>query len=76
VVSSLEWAKVGQALRDGQPLPLPALSSNGVSMRLKAEIAQQRAVSEGTSEQMRPPVHGSYAVQVCLHTGVIPVSSV
>ncbi len=67
---------MGQALRDGQPLPLPALSSNGVSMRLKAEIAQQRAVSEGTSEQMRPPVHGSYAVQVCLHTGVIPVSSV
>ena len=57
---------MGHALRDGQPLPLPALSSNRVSMRLKAEIAQQRAASEGTAEQVRPPVYGNYAVQVCL----------
>ena len=65
VVSSFEWAEVGQALRDGQPLPPSALSRPGVSMRLKAEVAQQRAASECVAEQVRPPIRGKYASQVC-----------
>ena len=56
---------MGEALRREQPLPVPAISSKGVSMRLKAELAERRAALVGTTGLTRPAIHGQYAAQVC-----------
>ena len=63
VVTSGEWAAAGQALEHGQPLPVPAISCSSVGMRLKAEIAQQRASLADADGPVRPIIHGRHAAQ-------------
>ena len=55
---------MGKALHLGQLLPVPAICSSAVSMRLKAQVARQRVTREFMNGQPRLAINGRYAAQV------------
>ncbi len=67
VLSLEEWEDVEKALCEGKPLPVPAVYSSAVSMRLKAQVAHQRTMRELASAKQRPALSGQYAAQVGSH---------